>query len=252
MTPDGVLGGDLLDILPWLVIAFGLVTTLGSAALVEWVLRRRDDAERLSEENARLYAGQRSVAQTLQHSLLPERVPNVAGLDLAFRYLPGAGGTDIGGDWYDAIPLDDGRVMIVVGDVSGRGLHAGTVMASLRYSIRAFASQGDMPATVLAKLTRLLDLGHDRHFATVLCVVVDIAARTITTANAGHPSPILILPDDIRSIETRRRCTDRRDARCDLRNGDRGGSAAGDAVGVHGWAVRATWRVGGRRSRATP
>jgi len=203
MTPDGALGGALLKMLPWLVVAFGLVTTFGSATLIEWLLRRRDDAVRLSEENARLYANQRSVAQTLQHSLLPDRVPDVAGLELAFRYLPGVGGVDIGGDWYDVIPLDDDRLMFVVGDVSGRGLHAGTVMASLRYSIRAFASQGDMPATVLAKLTRLLDVAHDRHFATVLCVVVDIAGRTITVANAGHPNPIMILGDAIHPVETK-------------------------------------------------
>ena len=139
----------------------------------------------------------------MQHSLLPDRIPDVPGLDMSFRYLPGAGGVDIGGDWYDAMPLDDDRLMITVGDVSGRGLGAGTVMASLRYSIRAFASQGDMPAAVLTKLTRLLDLGHDRHFATVLCAVVDIAGRTITIANAGHPNPLLIDADGIRFIDTR-------------------------------------------------
>jgi serine phosphatase RsbU (regulator of sigma subunit) len=150
-----------------------------------------------------LYAGQRSVAQTLQHSLLPDRMPTVAWLDLAFRYLPGAVGVDIGGDWYDAIPLDDDRLMIVVGDVSGRGLQAGTVMASLRYSIRAFASQGDMPSTVLSKLTRLLDVGDDHHFATVLCAVADIPGRTITVANAGHPNPILIAGSVIRPIKTK-------------------------------------------------
>ena len=93
--------------------------------------------------------------------------------------------------------------MITVGDVSGRGLGAGAVMASLRYSIRAFASQGDMPATVLTKLTRLLDLSRDRHFATVLCAVVDISGRTITIANAGHPNPLLIDAGGIRFIETR-------------------------------------------------
>jgi hypothetical protein len=202
MTPDGALGGDLLNMLPLLVIAFGLVTSSGSAALTEFLLRRRDDAERLSDENGRLYAGQRSVAQTLQHSLLPDRVPEVPGLDLAFRYLPGASGVDIGGDWYDAIPLDDHRLMIAVGDVSGRGLGAGTVMASLRYAIRAFASQGDMPPTVLSKLTRLLDICDDGHFATVLCVVVDTAARTITVANAGHPNPILIHGEAVGFVET--------------------------------------------------
>lgn len=203
MTPDEELGGRLLAILPWLVLAFGLVGTLGSATLTEWVLRRRDDAERLSDENARLYAAQRTVAQTLQHSLLPDRLPDVPGVDMSFRYLPGAGGIDIGGDWYDAIPLDDNRLMIAVGDVSGRGLGAGAVMASLRYSIRAFASQGDMPATVLTKLSNLLDLSRDRHFATVLCAVVDVAGRTITIANAGHPNPLLIDAAGIRFIDTR-------------------------------------------------
>ena len=92
--------------------------------------------------------------------------------------------------------------MIVVGDVSGRGLGAGTVMASLRYSIRAFASQGDPPTTLLTRLTRLLDVDRDHHFATVLCAIVDIEGHTITVANAGHPSPMLIDADGVRLLST--------------------------------------------------
>ncbi len=68
------------------------------------------------------------------------------GIELAVRYVAGVEGVDIGGDWYDVVTLDDGRLFFVVGDVSGRGLRAATVMASLRYAIRAYATQGDEPA----------------------------------------------------------------------------------------------------------
>ena len=202
MTPDGHLGGTLLYILPLLVIAFGLMTTLGSATLTEWLLRRRAHAEHLSDENARLYAAQRSVAETLQQSLLPSRAAKVPGVVIDFRYVPGVAGLDIGGDWYDAIPLDEGRLMVIVGDVSGRGLGAGTVMASLRYAVRAFASQGDTPTVILHKLNALLDVHDDGHFATVLCAVIDIASHSVTFANAGHPNPLLIEGEHALVIET--------------------------------------------------
>jgi serine phosphatase RsbU (regulator of sigma subunit) len=199
MSPTTELGGRLLFILPWIIGALGLLATLGAATLTERLLRRRDEAEQLARDNARLYANQRSVAETLQHSLLPEILPHMPGVDLAFRYLPGASGVDIGGDWYDVIPLDDTRVMIVVGDVSGRGVRAGAVMASLRFAIRAFASQGDSPPVILAKLTRLVDVDHDDHFATVLCAIVDVAAHTLAIANAGHPNPLLLHGDVVGS-----------------------------------------------------
>jgi serine phosphatase RsbU (regulator of sigma subunit) len=83
-------------------------------------------------------------------------------------------------------------VMIVVGDVSGRGLGAGTMMASLRYAIRAFASRSDTPAAILTGLTRLIDLEQDGHFATVLCATLDWRNGLLTIANAGHPNPLLV------------------------------------------------------------
>ncbi len=202
MSPTEELGGRLLAVLSWIVGAVGLSFTFGSAALTEWLQRRRDHADRLAEENTRLYLDQRSVAQTLQHSLLPERLPDIAGVDLAVRYLPGVAGVDIGGDWYDAIPMDDGCLLIVVGDVSGRGLKAGTVMASLRYAIRAFASQGDAPSTILTKLNNLADFGNDGTFATVFCAAVDVAGHTLSVANAGHPHPLLIDGATVAFVDT--------------------------------------------------
>jgi serine phosphatase RsbU (regulator of sigma subunit) len=182
-----------------LVLGFGVLFTLGAAALSERLVRRREQAVELAaelrttaEENARLYAAQRSVAQTLQHSLLPEILPEIPGLTVGARYIAGTADIEIGGDWYDVMHLDDGSVMFVVGDVSGRGLEAGTIMAGLRYAIRAYAAQGDDPATILTKLAHLISIGDDGHFATVLCGVIDVERHVVTLANAAHPAPLLI------------------------------------------------------------
>jgi serine phosphatase RsbU (regulator of sigma subunit) len=197
--PRSALGGTFMARLPWLLAALGVVITLAAGALVEFISRRREQAEQLATElrkiaaeNARLLADQRTVAYTLQHSLLPEELPDVDGLQLGVRYVAGVEGVDVGGDWYDVMRLDDGRLFFVVGDVSGRGLRAATIMASLRYAIRAYASQGDGPATVLSKLSRLLNVGRDGNFATVLCGIVDVDGHEATLASAGHPYPLLL------------------------------------------------------------
>ena len=145
---------------------------------------RRQHAEELATENARLFAQQRTVAQTLQHSLLPDVLPEVAGASVAVRYLAGAEEVDIGGDWYDVIALDGGRTLFIVGDVSGRGLRAATVMAALRFGARAYAAEGDEPEIILSKLSQLLSVDRDGHFATVLCG----DARSSTRARSWSPT----------------------------------------------------------------
>ncbi len=209
MTPNAELGGSLLARLPWMLLVLGLLLSFGAAGLTERLVRRREEAQRLAEElgrvadeNARLYAVQRTVAETLQHSLLPERLPAIAGIDLGVRYVAGAAGMDVGGDWYDAIPRTDGRIVFVVGDVSGRGLPAATVMASLRYAIRAYAAQGDDPATILNKLAALLDVEVDGQFATVMCVLLDVDAHSVELANAGHLEPLLLDGDRATFVTT--------------------------------------------------
>ena len=79
-------------------------------------------------------------------------------MEASARYEAGVEGVDIGGDWYDAIAVDDERLLLVVGDVSGRGLRAATTMAELRYGIHAYAAQGDQPATILTKLNELVSV----------------------------------------------------------------------------------------------
>jgi serine phosphatase RsbU (regulator of sigma subunit) len=97
----------------------------------------------------------------------------------------------VGGDWYDVLRQGDGRFVFVIGDVSGRGIRAAAVMASLRFAIRGFVSEGHDPEAVLVAASKLLDLRVDRHFATVLCGCVDLEARTLTFASAGHLLPLL-------------------------------------------------------------
>jgi serine phosphatase RsbU (regulator of sigma subunit) len=192
MSPTQDLGGEVLRDLPWALLVGGFLLSLGAAILAGRLVRRRQYAEELATENARLFAQQRTVAQTLQHSLLPEVLPEVAGASVGSRYIAGVEEVEIGGDWYDVVALDDGRALFIVGDVSGRGLRAATVMAALRFGARAYAAEGDEPEIILSKLSQLLSVDRDGHFATVLCGVLDPERRTLVFANAGHLLPLMI------------------------------------------------------------
>ena len=145
LAPQKELGGNLLARLPWILAGVGIVIALAAAALIEHLLRRREQAESLARENATLYAEQRTVAQTLQQSLLPDSLPQIAGLTLAARYVAGVEGIDVGGDWFDVMTLDGDRLLFVIGDVSGRGLRAATTMAELRYAIRRVRNRRRRP-----------------------------------------------------------------------------------------------------------
>jgi serine phosphatase RsbU (regulator of sigma subunit) len=198
LAPRAELGGTLLLRLPWALIALGLSVTLAAAALVERLIRGRLRAEDLARqlevvaaENARLLAEQRTVAYTLQHSLLPESLPDIDGLDLGVRYVAGVEGVDIGGDWYDVLPREH-DLLFVVGDVSGRGLRAATIMAALRYAIHAYAAQDDSPTEILTKLSKLITISETEGFATVLCGTIDVATHRVTIASAGHLPPLLV------------------------------------------------------------
>lgn len=177
--------------LPWIALGLGAALSLTSALIVENLSRRRRRAEELSAQLESLYSAQRSIAETLQHSLLPDQLPRVTGMEIGARYRPGARGVDVGGDWYDVIALDEDRFVFIVGDVSGRGVKAASVMASLRFAGRGFAMEGHGPAEILRHLAGLLDIGTDGHFATVLCGLVDVRRHEVTLANAGHLPPVL-------------------------------------------------------------
>jgi serine phosphatase RsbU (regulator of sigma subunit)/anti-sigma regulatory factor (Ser/Thr protein kinase) len=130
------------------------------------------------------------VALALQRSLLPHALPDVLGAGLAGRYVPAGQALEIGGDFYDATPLGDGRVVVAIGDVAGHGVLAAAVMGQVRQTLRAYALDGHAPGALMGRLDRLV---HDAELVmtTCLCGVFDPAAGTLTYSNAGHPPPLL-------------------------------------------------------------
>jgi GAF domain-containing protein/anti-sigma regulatory factor (Ser/Thr protein kinase) len=162
-----------------------------------------DDVDRLEEiagrlalalDGARLLRQQTEIAHTLQRSLLPSALPHVPGAEVAVRYLPGAEGVDVGGDFYDVIPLPSGRVGLVVGDVMGRGVRAAAVMGQLRAAVRAYSLEGHQPAALLARLDRLVGTLEEGLLVTALYAEWDPSRDTVVCASAGHLPPLVRLP----------------------------------------------------------
>ena len=174
-------------------------------------------------DNSLLFEEERRTALAFQTSLLPKDPPFVDGLEVAYTYVPakplethGQGiQTQVGGDWYDIIPLSAGRVGIVIGDVEGRGARAAAVMGQLRAALRAFAQDDKSPAEILRKLddwVRALgpaatDAHDDADPPTVSCtyLVYDAWARTLSFSNAGHVPPLIMRGHDISQLEIRDR-----------------------------------------------
>ena len=150
----------------------------------------------LALDGARLLRQQTEISHTLQRSLLPAELPQVPGAEVAVRYLPGAEGVDVGGDFYDVIPLPSGRIGLVVGDVMGRGVRAAAVMGQLRAAVRAYSLEGHPPGALLARLDRLVGTLEEGLLVTALYAEWDPLRHTIVTACAGHLPPLLRLPGD--------------------------------------------------------
>ena len=132
---------------------------------------------------------------TLQRAMLPAVLPEVPGLTFDAVYFPGATEAEIGGDWYDAIALADGRVVVSIGDVTGRGLTAAVIMGRMRQAIETLATYESDPVRLLDAADSVLRRAHPDAIVTALVGVVDPAARTLAYATAGHPTPIVRAPD---------------------------------------------------------
>ena len=126
------------------------------------LLRLAADRVALALDHARVYEREHRIAETLQRSLLPERLPQMPGLSVAARYLPAAAEAEVGGDWYDVMPTPDGGVGLVMGDVAGKGLAAASMVGRLRSALRAYALEGHAPARVVEQLNRLIWTEEDR------------------------------------------------------------------------------------------
>jgi serine phosphatase RsbU (regulator of sigma subunit)/anti-sigma regulatory factor (Ser/Thr protein kinase) len=207
---------DHADILNPILRAKGIRSLLGVPLLVQGrvigvlhvgSLRPRTFSEEDSEllqlaadraapaiESSRLLE-QRRLVEALQRNLLPDALPAVHGLNLAARYLPGTGGSSIGGDWYDVFVIEDGRIALVIGDVMGRGVEAAVLMAQVRTALRAYALEGHEPAAVAERLNRLLVPMRPTRMTTLAYVLLDPARRSGAMVCAGHLPPLVVGPD---------------------------------------------------------
>ncbi|MEJ7797125.1 MAG: SpoIIE family protein phosphatase [Solirubrobacteraceae bacterium] len=149
-----------------------------------------DLTERNEAEDRRLeFEREHLIAQTLQRSLLPAGLPTIAGVEVAVRYLPGAAGMQVGGDWYDVFKLADGRLGVSLGDVVGHGLRSAAAMGELRITLRAIARMTSSPAHVLERLGDFVE--GDSLMATLIYATVDPLSGRVQFACAGHPPPLL-------------------------------------------------------------
>lgn len=144
-----------------------------------------------SLQRAMLLEQEHDLAEGLQQAMLPRRIPSVPGAEIAVRYRSARMGQDIGGDWYDVVPLPGGRVGAVIGDVQGHDTHAAAVMGQLRIVLRAYAAEGHAPGTVMARASVFLhELDTDR-FATCTYVEADLSTGVLQVVRAGHIDPLL-------------------------------------------------------------
>ncbi|HEY4440955.1 MAG TPA: SpoIIE family protein phosphatase [Candidatus Elarobacter sp.] len=146
-------------------------------------------------ENAQLYEREHLVAQTFQRAALPVSLPEVPGVAFDGVYVPARVDAKVGGDWYDALRLSDGRVVISIGDVAGSGLEAAVIMAAMRQIVRGVAHVYPDPATMLDAADRTLKAEHRDSMVTAFVAVYDPIGGKLSYANAGHPPPLIRFAD---------------------------------------------------------
>ena len=161
-----------------------------------------DNAQRIQDQRRQMQrmTQEEGEARSIQQNLLPRTAPKIPGFVLEAECVPAGA---VGGDWYDYIPLSDGRVMLVLADVSGKGMPAALLMSATRGIVRSLAPLASGPGEVLARVNQmLLDDFPTGRYVTMVCGVLDPARRTLTFASAGHPWPLLCHGSEARPLHT--------------------------------------------------
>lgn len=143
----------------------------------------------------RRIAREHKIAATLQRTLLPQVLPAFEGIRIDTAYVPAARETEIGGDWYDVFSVTDRTICISIGDVSGHGLRAATIMAGARLAVRTAARIQTDPAQIMTHLNRVMCLDEPDTLVTALIAMFDIYDGTLRYAVAGHPEPLVVRSD---------------------------------------------------------
>lgn len=151
------------------------------------------EQKQANEELGLAFERERRIAQTLQSAFLPPYLPKVEGVEFQAVYRPAEGDARIGGDWYNAFVLRDGRIAVSIGDVFGHGLDAAGAMVRLRETLRAVTGFiDDDPGTILESADRAFQVSHPGVIASAVFAIYDPSTRRMLTANAGHPQPTLV------------------------------------------------------------
>jgi serine phosphatase RsbU (regulator of sigma subunit)/anti-sigma regulatory factor (Ser/Thr protein kinase) len=169
--------------------------TLRSPAELETLNQRLEMTLLESETLLRRYEREHYIATTLQSASLGNLPARIGPLEISAMYQPGVGDLEIGGDWYDAFALPDGRVIVSIGDVAGKGLNASVIMAKMRQAIRVAAQVQVVPGAILDAADKALRLEHPDLIVTAFVGIIDDTEAYLTYANAGHPPPLLRRPD---------------------------------------------------------
>jgi sigma-B regulation protein RsbU (phosphoserine phosphatase) len=149
----------------------------------------------LAVDNARIHAERSGIARALQHALLPPALPDVGGLEFAAEYVPTGAGIEVGGDFYDVLPMPDDRWLLAIGDVSGKGVHAATVTGVVRDVLRVLIREGKPLPDLIATLNETLIERNTGRYCTLALAVVEAerhGMRTVRLHLAGHDRPILL------------------------------------------------------------
>ncbi|HZM78729.1 MAG TPA: PP2C family protein-serine/threonine phosphatase, partial [Candidatus Limnocylindrales bacterium] len=173
---------------------------LGALDSREQLLTQLTQALAASAEAQRSHDVDHRIAITLQRSLLPKRLPEVAGVDLAVRYEPASPEAEVGGDFYE-LSIVENQLLIAIGDVVGHSLHAATVTAEIRYAMRAYALEGHSPGTIACLIDRLMGRLLPGEYATCCLLLLDPGTGRARLANAGHLPPMLITDGGVKPLE---------------------------------------------------
>ena len=157
----------------------------------EQILRQLVQATALGVEALRSYAEEHLIALTLQRSFLPDALPLIPGLTMAFRYMPASDQVEVGGDFYEALTIGD-RVLVVIGDVQGHSLHAAAVMGELRHALRAFACEGHPPLAITGLVNDVLRRYHPGLITSLCLLFLDPSTGELEIVNCGHIPPLFV------------------------------------------------------------
>jgi serine phosphatase RsbU (regulator of sigma subunit)/integral membrane sensor domain MASE1/anti-sigma regulatory factor (Ser/Thr protein kinase) len=172
--------------------AFNASVALMSFFLAAVVTERRHTAALLLVAADQRREREHEIAVALQQTLLPRRLPATPGVEIAARYIPASSDMQVGGDWYDVVPLPGGRLGLVIGDVAGHGLEAAATMGQVRMAVRAYALQDPAPASVMTGLRQLAARSPGTTMTTLLYLLYDPASSIVRFANAGHPPALVV------------------------------------------------------------